>query len=77
MSPDGLDGVVDAEVLVVLGDELDEAAFGSSKRMKFSTRSSSRAGSQVPRSIVSSETTPCFALAVDPLPLGEVLPARR
>ena len=31
----------------------------STNRVKFSTRSSSRAGSQVPRSMVSSETTPC------------------
>ena len=36
--------VVDAEELVVLGDDLDEAALVSEKRVKFSTRSRRRAG---------------------------------
>ena len=57
-----------------LASSLTRPLFVFLKRVKFSTRSSSRAGSQVPRIIVSSDTIALLALAVDPLPLGEVLP---
>jgi hypothetical protein len=50
------DGIIDAEDLVVLAENLDQPSLVLGEQVKFSTRSSSRVRSQVPRSITSSDT---------------------
>lgn len=55
------DGIVDAQVLVVLGDDLVQSTLTSIKSVNFSTRSRRRDFSHVPRIIVSRLTRPGFS----------------
>jgi hypothetical protein len=71
----GLEGVVDAQVLVVLGDQLDQPARDFLKQGEVLDEVQQRAGSQGRAGHRLQRDDALLALAVDLLPLVEVLPA--